>query len=1475
MKTLHRTNAINFSELAVDDSSYSDGETSDDLINDKIEENKNHNAKNDFIVPQASFNLSILQHLQAIDAKVSDRSTVSFLRSFDDEDYYLDKINNNKQSTAKMSNSKIKIINCVIIDIAHASHYRKIHSDYLKDNSNFIAWNVQNVSSHEFPLVIHNRYKQCYNSFKRQIRFVHYASPSVDKLNSLANARKDNQAGRILFHYVGYGFPDPEDGYLYACNNNSLVRYKVKKIFENISPNSFFILDCNKAGCLVSEMLKHSKKMASSKNISSFQSHQSGPRSNSSSKLYDISKTKSIPNHVKYYESENMASIDWYCLAATSVKETIPKNPKLPRDFLTSCLLSPVQTSILCHIIQYFNITIDNPFEYIINIFHTFDYLEDELHAIIDAIASDFLSPKLFLQIFRNSDIIITKFFYNFLLAQYLLDPYNVHPVSYPMLPEQICLHKLWEEWSATLDIVITSTLTPIPSFSNSLFSRVSDIFQTFLQSAQSNLFPNSNSDSCVSKANEAHHSPLKTHNRSVRKLNSPKMNQSLLTLLCHYVKSENSGICILQLAEYASQSHLNRTNIARSIIFPDLMKKILKYNFQTSFPFNSNIIQQNECNLNFNFHNTALDRSSSTFQCTKEEFHSLCFLIVSLIQEDMNFVTDIRTDSDFTNLTNFLFNEEEEQSTRSLVAAILSSFVLHIKSLQNKCSSHDFLIKLKNSIPTFTPQLLLWTLILLKRTFDVSSAEEAIFIKDSIHMQIAACIFHNSHECRAATVAALSCFMQPGENSSINLQLFLLSLLTFIDASYLVRYQFLLFVIRFLTTQSYIPQENSQHQPLMYQTLTLFNETMNKQYGSITYGHVIDSLLNGPITNSSPTSSPIHSNTVNNSSNNSSFYQYNNSTNETNSNDKMNSGNKTNKFNISIDFEGYAKIVDSICHREDAKPYVYSIALFMLDYFSKDPHPSIRNTAVKTRAILSSQIHFGSLNGKPVFVSTSSTPSPPNTASSISPPDKGNYGSLSISPPFGSPLSSLTLTSNRPSPTFPQSNISSQLKDESDSSCDGNTCAVFDSDSNALFNVAFKQIASSGQWKPGITNVDIGSHRIRRSSNTGSLDIPGIKLQLNARTNISNHFIGIKKVKARSPQLTPSNSSMQMASSVLSLKSLKQQAAAANQKYQEQLKLAKQNNPQLSIPHPTTPSNTDSATIIVHDKESQNIALGTRANYVMIYDDLLNVQSKIKSESSISDILFINSNNIFSDEYSLCAIASSDGCLKLWDHRHKEPCATWRCDLSVENSPLYVVQNGERLITARGNNGICVWDINSLRLINEISSSKESLPHQNRYATAMLSHPSDSNISVVGYSNGQINAIDFRISPPNSNIIVSFTLNEKIVNLGLNRNGGDSVYAATSNGSIIIWNYAMNSIKSSDVNINYGITNFSSHPLLPLLAYTNMNEEPNIVGVRGQVYSKLRHVSPGSVLAFHPVLPRITFGSPNGEVLTYNIVVS
>ena len=126
---------------------------------------------------------------------------------------------------------------------------------------------------------------------------------------------------------------------------------------------------------------------------------------------------------------------DWTCICATDVGEKLPDEAKLPKDFLTSCILTPVKTALLCHVLQYFRLDIEDS-----SVEPPFHSLWDDnspesiklsilLSSLIDSIAADSLPRNIYYTYFRNSQVTFNVF-NAYLLSQYLLIAYDLNQKS-------------------------------------------------------------------------------------------------------------------------------------------------------------------------------------------------------------------------------------------------------------------------------------------------------------------------------------------------------------------------------------------------------------------------------------------------------------------------------------------------------------------------------------------------------------------------------------------------------------------------------------------------------------------------------------------------------------------------------------------------------------------------------------------------------------------------------------------------------------------------------------------------------------------------------------------------------------------------------------------------------------------------------------------------------------------------------------
>lgn len=769
-----RTQQINFDSYIDNDYDYSsDGETSEDMA---ISNQKTGNSK--------SFYISLDQHLENVNhGKNKYANELSSIAAYDEEDFSFDKKNRPFVPRCKKDLAAVDI---VIFDIFNFVQFKITETNGFFEKY-FLGW----VKQCETPLNDYSSYLQSvYKDKYQMIRQMRCESMSIsinDKKNQLRVIRHDDKHERILFHYVGFGFPKINDSNIYVMDQRTgrCAKYDVKSVFLNIGAPSFFVFDCDNAGILKDFIVEQEEIL-----------------------------NKNSRND---YGFENSDYNDWFGFFATGIDESLPLDPLLPRDFLTSCLLTPVKISLICHIIRYYNTLFndnDFPFSYLSKLKDKeLNELELILNALIDSIASDCLNSKSFSYILRK-DRSISILFRRFILAQYLLHFYDINPISHPALPNMY-FHSFWNQWEFTLDTWVTSNLTPSISLLNNFINSITNSFSYCLLSNQT-------------------------------------IKQSLLTAMCNIssLETKSSNHVFKLLAEFSAKDNENRDRVSKIIFFNSLFSKLISNKLEI------------------------------------EDFHSLTYLILSLIQYDLNFVFEVRKELDLSILLEYLFDESINYVTRSYIAAILSSILISVKSIQMLCSEKDFLINIKNEIPKAKPQLILWLFILLKRTFENTSIDMKLYYYDSIHYQVATCIFHQSYECRASAVTALSCFLQK-EKNSINIYLLLFCLPCIFDVSFMVRYQLLFLIATFISSE--------------FESLLDFkveNSTTFKSFSSI-----IDKLLFG----------------------------------------------KVEYMKIKDDFEVFAKSIDCFIN-ESTIINNSTLIYFLLDYLSYDPHPTIKLNAIKIK---------------------------------------------------------------------------------------------------------------------------------------------------------------------------------------------------------------------------------------------------------------------------------------------------------------------------------------------------------------------------------------------------------------------------------------------------------------------------------------------------------------------------------------------
>lgn len=599
-------------------------------------------------------------------------------------------------------------VDCVFMMVSSPAHFPKNDSDYLKDRPVLYMWrNLHNIMITEFSQFITMYIKENYTIIRPRLRFYSQIDPTAERLNNLNSIRRDIQGGRILFHYIGYGFPTIDENYMHVLDGKTgkYINYPLRTFFENLKTPAWFVFDCSNAAASLLALKKTAKARQKD----------------------DVSRSTSDP-----FIPHSIDWTDWFCICATDIGETLPSDHHLPRDFLTSCLLKPVTTAIVCHMIQYYRTTIvDNyfPIEHLKSPLlsedsPTHSSLQQTLAAITDAIAADSLQSDLYRLLFRK-DRVTMVIFQRFLLAQYLLRPYQVHPVSHPALPN-LSTHPLWQHWRNILDMTIS---TPNSNFSTDIFVHACKSVRGLLERKEEHL-----------------------------------ITPDLLMLLFHVPETapyrEES---FLLLAQYSATSTMARDVLSRTALFNSVFAALVS------------------------------DRYNN------EVFHALCYLTISLLQTSPRFVNDIRREFDVSSFPDRLFDEKLPMRTRTIVAAIIATVLPHSEGIRSIAVSPPFLQKMNTLLATSDASLSLWSLIIQRRMFDSFGSELRVFFSIGMHIQVASFALHRCPEVRAAALATIPCFLQQNADFS-NGQLFGLVMLCAFDGSFLVRYNFILFLSRFLT---------------------------------------------------------------------------------------------------------------------------------------------------------------------------------------------------------------------------------------------------------------------------------------------------------------------------------------------------------------------------------------------------------------------------------------------------------------------------------------------------------------------------------------------------------------------------------------------------------------------------------------------------------------------------------------------------
>lgn len=247
--------------------------------------------------------------------------------------------------------------------------------------------------------------------------------PTSDVVYELIGNYSKNNKSRLIFHYFGQGSPAPTEDEIYLSAGETPQSLRVSKmLFEYKSPLCV-IMDCANASVGL--------------------------------KQFQVNK-------------------DIFCFFACSQNEQLPISTDAPMDIFSRCLLAPFETSIWWHLRREslaFSTTQSSS-----NIVEN-SFLKSFFFALLKAILYASQSKEVF-ELYSN-DPAMLKLAEGFLLAQRILQSFNIHPVCYPALSPTYS-HELWAFWDIAVDISMSTISSDAQS----------TVFELFLESFRN--FPSS-----------------------------------------------------------------------------------------------------------------------------------------------------------------------------------------------------------------------------------------------------------------------------------------------------------------------------------------------------------------------------------------------------------------------------------------------------------------------------------------------------------------------------------------------------------------------------------------------------------------------------------------------------------------------------------------------------------------------------------------------------------------------------------------------------------------------------------------------------------------------------------------------------------------------------------------------------------------------------------------------------------------------
>lgn len=318
------------------------------------------------------------------------------------------------------------------------------HSNLNENPPEICFWQNSEININENPSHLTALIQSQFSSLINKEDFIYDLS---NKPKSIVTQEVKNlQGNKMVFHYIGN---DTEQNFENGFNviNSESEPLPLRELLENSGNSQTYVFDCDNSGYLlhiINDFIKEKSK-------------------NSKTNLFD-----------------------GFFFLSCSEGESMPRSTDYPVDLFTSCLTSPARVALLWHSRHYFcfqsgclqplpTFFVEDMNDKRKEIDKLLRELRSVLRCTVESMAYENMESDLFVKLFRTNHT-LSELCVNFFLACRILSFFNVHPVSYPELPDLTeC-----SQWQ-TFDLRLDAALCQIQSTENDDFDCKSLSYHNFL----------------------------------------------------------------------------------------------------------------------------------------------------------------------------------------------------------------------------------------------------------------------------------------------------------------------------------------------------------------------------------------------------------------------------------------------------------------------------------------------------------------------------------------------------------------------------------------------------------------------------------------------------------------------------------------------------------------------------------------------------------------------------------------------------------------------------------------------------------------------------------------------------------------------------------------------------------------------------------------------------------------------------------